>query len=110
MALLHVTQLFTGNVVTANPTFTNVYTVPAGDRVVLRNLQARNLNGGASQTIYVELNAILIFTALLTSGGSSGGSISQNFWVVMNPADVLKIAASTTTGFGVVVSGSLYTI
>jgi hypothetical protein len=47
MALLHVIQLARQNVVTVNPTFTTIYTVPAGDRVVLRSIAVRNLSGAA---------------------------------------------------------------
>jgi hypothetical protein len=110
VAELHAIQLYQGNVVSVNPTRTNLYTVPAGRRIIVRSVASRNLNGGSSQAFYVYVNATVVYTVLATSGGSSGGSNEFRPWLVLGPGDILGAAAATSTGFGVVASGSTYTI
>lgn len=108
--MLHVSTFWLGNVTSVNPTKTNLYTVPTGYRAVLRSIAARNLNGSASQSFYVFINGTIIHSELLTSGGSSGGSTDWLPWIVFDEGQTLQMAASTSTGFGVVAGGSLYTI
>lgn len=103
-------QFFAGSVTSVNPTRTTLYTVPAGDRIVIRNLAARNLNGSSATTVILWVANALVFTVSLTTGGTAGDHISQNLWIVATPGQTIQMAASNSTGFGIVVSGSLYTI
>lgn len=110
MTLLHATQLFVGNVITANPTFTTCYTVPAGDRIILRSIAYRNLNGSTVQSLYVKIGGTVVWTAAVAAGGTSAGSGEWRPWIVCPPGQTIQLAASTTTGFGILISGSIYTI
>jgi hypothetical protein len=105
-----VQQFYAANVTTVNPTFTTAYTVPAGDRIVLRSIAARNLAGGAGVTYYVKINGVLAYTFVLGNGGTSSGSNEWRPWIVLTPAQKIEIAVSAAAGIGVIVSGSLYTI
>lgn len=110
MALLHVTPLFNGNVTSVNPSLTNLYTVPAGDRVVVRQVLVRNLTAGTGETFYLYVDSTLVASLVATSGGSAGGTVLFQPWIVLGPGQVLKGAASVAAGFGVNVGGSIYTI
>lgn len=110
MALLHVLQFYAANVTTVNPTFTTAYTVPAGDRIVLRSIAVRNLNGAAGVTVYVKVAGVLVKSIVLTTGGTSGDSSEWRPWIVATPGQTIQLAVSGATGVGAVVSGSLYTI
>lgn len=103
-------QFYVANVVAVNPTFVTAYTVPAGDRIVLRSIAVRNLNGSGGVTWYVRLAGVVVFTGVLASGGTSGGSAEWRPWIVMTPGQKIELAVSATPGVGAVVSGSLYTI
>jgi hypothetical protein len=110
MALLHVMQFAAQNVTTVNPTFTTLYTVPAGDRIVIRSVQVRNLSGSVAMTAYLRVNTVLIDTLVMTAGGTAGGQVEHRPWWVCAPGDVISMAASSAAGFGLILSGSLYTI
>jgi hypothetical protein len=110
MALLHATQLYVGNVVTVNPTFTTAYTVGAGQRIILRSIAVRNLSGAAGVTWYVKINGIVVFTNVLGIGSLSTGSFEWRPWIVVTPGQTIQLAVSAAAGIGAVVSGSIYTI
>jgi hypothetical protein len=110
MALLHVTQLARQNVTTVNPVFTTIYTVPAGDRIVLRSIAVRNLSGSAGVTWYVEIDTVVVFTNVLGVGSVNAGSYEWRPWIVLGPGQLLKVAVNAAAGIGLVASGSLYTI
>jgi hypothetical protein len=110
MALLHATQLFTGNVVTVNPSFTTCYTVPAGDRIILRSVAVRNLSGSVGLSVYVKVAGTLVWSKALTVGGTAGDNAEWRPWVVATPAQLVQVAVSNAAGVGCVISGSIYTI
>jgi hypothetical protein len=110
MALLHATQLFAGNVTSVNPTFTTAYTVPAGNRIILRSIAVRNLSGAAGVTWYVKVNGVVVFTNVLGIGSLSTGSFEWRPWIVATPAQTIQLAVSAAAGIGALVSGSIYTI
>lgn len=110
MALLHCVQLFTGNITTVNPTKTTCYTVPAGDRIILRSVAVRNLSGAVAMTAYVWVNGVLVRSLICAVGGSAGDSQEWRPWVVATPGQTIQMAVSAAAGVGAVVSGSLYTI
>lgn len=87
-----------------------MYTVPAGDRIILRSIAARNLSGSAGVTWYVYIGSTIIFTNVLTTGGSAGGSFEWRPWVVLGPTQTIEMAVSAAAGISCVVSGSIYTI
>jgi hypothetical protein len=110
MALLHATQLYSGNVVTVNPVFTTAYTVGAGQRIILRSIATRNLSGGAGVTWYVKVNGVVVFTKVLGLGGTDAGSYEWRPWIVATPGQTIQLSVSAAAGIGAVVSGSIYTI
>lgn len=111
MAQLRATQFFIGNVTTVAPVNTNVYTVPAGHRIILKSIAVRNLNPSAGVTWFVVIDSTLVFTNLLGPGStSSSGSFEWRPWIVIGPGSVLKLTCSASTGIGCVVSGAYHYI
>lgn len=110
VALLHALNLFLGNVASVYPATTTVYTVPAGDRIILRSVAVRNLSGSVGVQVYVLVDGIFVWTGILTPGSTSGGSQEWRPWVVVGPGSVIKMAVSATPGAGAAASGSIYTI
>jgi hypothetical protein len=106
VAELHVYQLWVGNVTTTTGTGQTVYTVPAGKRVVIRNVRFRNLSGAGSFSLLLYVNGVLIFSELLAASASA----AEDFWTVLHPGDVLSLRSGTATGISTAVSGSIYTI
>lgn len=109
-ALLHVTPLWNGNVTSVNPAKTALYTVPAGDRVVVRQVLVRNLDASTGRSFFIYVDTTIVATLVATSGGSAGGTVLFQPWIVLGPGQVLNGASQVATGFGVNVGGSLYTI
>jgi hypothetical protein len=105
-----VNQFFAGNVVSVNPTRTLCYTVPAGDRIVIRSVAVRNLSGTSATTAILWVANTLVWTHSLGVGGTSTDSFEFRPWIVATPGQLIQMAASNSTGFGCVISGSLYTI
>lgn len=103
-------QFFTGNVTTVNPTRTTCYTVPAGDRIILRDVAVRNLSGSVSMSVYIWVNGVLVRTLICSVGGVAGDSQEWKPWIVATPGQTIQAAVSAAAGVGCVISGSLYTI
>jgi hypothetical protein len=109
MALLHVMQFAKQTVTAVSPSFATLYTVPAGDRIVVRSAVVRNLALTTQQfSLYVD--GIVVKTWNLPSGGGSTGSDEWRPWMVCTPGQVIQARAATASGFNIVLSGSLYTI
>jgi hypothetical protein len=106
MALLHVTQFFVGSVTSVSPTYTTLYTVPAGHRIVLRNIQLHNQDGTTARLFYLKVGGTLVYNPSVSAGGNSAVSL----WIVLGPGQTIQTAGSNAAGFGLVVSGSDYTI
>jgi len=106
MALLHVIQFFVGAVTTTGSPGTLAYTVPAGDRIVLRDFTFRNLSSSASYSLLVYIDSTLIYSYTLATSESH----EWKPWIVMSPGQKLYLRVGNSTGVDVVVSGSLYTI
>lgn len=110
MALLHVDSLFIGNVTSIYPATTTVFTVPAGDRIVLRSIAVRNLAGSSSVAVYVTVDGIFVWTANLTGASGPGGMAEWRPWLVAGPGSVIRMAVNVAPGVGAAVSGSIYFI
>jgi hypothetical protein len=110
LALLHATQFAALKVITVNPTLTTAYTVPAGDRIILRSVAMRNLLTTGTLTAYVYLAGLLIESHILAAGGAAGSDFEWRPWIVMTPGQLVQLAVSNATGADMIVSGSLYTI
>lgn len=108
MALLHVMQFYAGTI--SSTTATNLYTVPAGDRIVLRTVSVQNQSSSA-----------VVFTLALSGGptivlistnpeGTSGDNFQWRPWIVLPAGAVLQGKVLTAHAVGVILSGSIYTI
>jgi hypothetical protein len=103
-------QIYHGNITSVNPAVTNVYTVPAGDRIVVRDITVQNLSDTVANSFYVYVAGTWVWQVVLGTSSSSTGKAEIKPWWVMTPGQVLALAVSHSSGVGVVVSGSLYTI
>lgn len=109
MALLHVLQLANAKVINTS-THQILYTVPAGDRVVLRSITMQNLASVAQGCIiYLPDPAQILFHSL---GAKNSGTDTFEWrpWIVLGPGQSIGATVGNTTGVNVVLSGSLYTI
>jgi len=110
MALLHATQLFTGTIVVLTNPGTTLYTVPAGNRIIVRSVAVRNLWGGGVNRFFFKVNGTIVWDPNLNAGGTSGDSQEFRPWIVATPGQLLQALVTNANGVGVVVSGSIYTI
>jgi hypothetical protein len=109
VALLHATQLYSGTITSTAPVYPTLFTVPAGERYIVRSAVMRNLLA-ANQQIVLIANGLAVFTIVLTSGGAAGGSFEWTPWLVMTPGQTMQAHGASATGFNLIVSGSHYTI
>lgn len=108
LAALRALQLFLGAVSATTPT--TVYTVPAGKRTIVKSVTVQNTTG-ASKDVQLRVSGTgTIYHWNLTAYGTAGDRAVQNFWIVLNPGDVLQFQVSVTGQIDVSVSGSLHTI
>jgi hypothetical protein len=104
MAELRIAQLARGAATSSS--YVTVYTVPAGRRVILKNLNLRNQSGAASN-VQVNTTGVADLLAFpLTAGGTVGGNASIDMWVVLNAGDTIRIAVSSGTTVSFVFSGT----
>jgi hypothetical protein len=104
MAELRIALLARG--VATSASYVTVYTVPAGRRVILKNLNLRNGSGVASN---VQVNTTGVADLLnypLTAGGTIGGNASIPLWIVLNAGDTIRIAVTSGTSVSFVFSGT----
>lgn len=86
-----------------------LFTVPAGQRMVLRSVTMRNLST-SSGTGWVVFNGSGMFIKPLTPAGTDGASFEYRPWVVFGPGATLGISAGSGIAVFMVASGSIYTI
>jgi hypothetical protein len=106
MALLHLKNLYTGIVTTTTAPGQTIFTVPAGQRWVLREADYRNLSSAGSFSFFIYVDSVLVYTDLLAA--SASGQWTGN--LVLNPGQVLSFRSGTATGMGTTASGTVYTI
>jgi hypothetical protein len=110
MALLHATQLASAAVTNTVAPGTLLYTVPAGDRIILRSVAVRNLWGGGGNRVFIYVNGIVLWDPLLNAGQTAGDSQEWRPWIVATPGQTIRAQVSNANGVNVLVSGSIYTI
>lgn len=106
MALLHVIDLFQGTYIVTTGTGTLVYTVPAGHRIVLRNLTMRNVSSTTGYSLLAYASGVLFYSKSLVASES----FDKDLWVVLGPGSTLSMRVGNATGINVLGSGSIYTI
>jgi len=110
VALLHATQLASAVVTNVTSPGTTLYTVPAGDRVIVRSIQMRNLWGGGANRCFIRINGLVLADPNLATGQTSGDSLELRPWWVMTPGQLIQVLVSNAAGINVLISGSIYTI
>lgn len=106
MSLLHAYNFYTGLITAVLPAVTNAYTVPAGKRIIVRQVEWRNNSGAVAIVAYFRNSGILLHSVSLAAGGNGAWST----WLVMMPGDVIQLACNNAVGANVSVSGSIYNI
>lgn len=104
MALLHATQFYNGRP-TADGAQHTLYTVPSGDRIILRDINLQEAGGGAPYIIFY-VNGYRILTSFLTAHLHS----DNRFWLVVGPGQTISCLVQSGFSVDVTISGSLYTI
>jgi len=105
VALLHVTQFFQGDVTASSITPNVVYTVPTGDRIVIRYVHAHNHDGGAAHQLIIRFGGL----AVRSTSVPAGGDFEWFPWYVLNAGQQIDLRfVATGGGAAVEVAGSLY--
>lgn len=108
MALLHYLQLYNASV--ASGAVRTLYTVPAGFRVVVRNVVVANRAASASAPTMSVNAARVIQWYALTAAGTTGATNSQDFRFILNPGDFLSFNVPAPGPCDVLATGSIYSI
>lgn len=106
MALLHVIELWKALEVLTTGTGTVRYTVPAGKRVVLRNVSMRNVSSTTGYSLLIYMSGLLVYSKSL----AASESFDKDFWIVLGPGETISTRVGNVTGINVTGSGSIYTI
>jgi hypothetical protein len=108
VALLHATQLYSG-IVTGSGV-TDLYTVPAGNRIILRSAYVES-HAAVSIQASLLLNVIsTIHIWNLTAEGTAGDSNEWRPWMVLTPGQIIRGKVATVQPCVFIISGSIYTI
>jgi hypothetical protein len=84
-------------------TWTTVYTVPAGHRIILKNAQMQN-PGASAHSWGIRLSAALVIEQ---ASLASGGSATRSWWIVLNPGENLQLLQVVGSTISYVLSGYL---
>lgn len=84
-------------------TISDVYTVPVGHRIILKNVHVSN-PGAATKTArsYVKPSHMLTTAQVVANGAND-----QIIWVVLNPGEVLQVLQQNAATIFYVLSGYL---
>jgi hypothetical protein len=108
MATLRATQFASG--VFSGTAVTNIYTVPAGHKAILKSITLLEVSG-VSCIVNVRLSAFGTWYAqILSAYGSAGMGIENRMWVVLEAGQVLQFNRSNAGQITYTVNGSLMTI
>lgn len=108
MPALRATQFASGLI--TGTAVTNIYTVPAGKKAIIKDITLQEVSGVACQ-VNVRLSAFGTFRVVNLSAYPAGGSYNdETMWVVLEPGQVLQLNRSNSGSYTYTVSGSLMTI
>ena len=109
MALLHATQFYSGTV--GDLLLHTLYTVPAGNRIIVRDVTFQNAGTVASDCQFRVGGVGTIRHTNLAAYGSASDHDEYKLWLVLPPAATIQFQRVTGNGVCVItVSGSIYTI
>lgn len=105
MADLRATSFFNAQI--AGPGPVNLYTVPAGHRIILREITAYN-HASVNNVATVALQSgSTLMSRVLPPAGSAGATLQYSFWAVINPGEVFQGYTNSGQHLTLVISGSL---
>ena len=105
MAELRTTE-FTRGVVSDTSTH-DIYTVPAGKRIILKRVSLLE-GSGTARTVQIRLRGVGAFLIKnIAAYPADGASVEVERWTVFNAGDVLQIKLSASGDVVYVLSGSL---
>lgn len=104
MAQLRVHQLYSGRVSTTG--WTTAYTVPAGQRAILKSINVYNV-AGSSNRAFLQLSSGRNLREIdLGAANTSAGSVTAEVWIVLEPGDVVQVGNGTASPIDYVLSGT----
>lgn len=84
----------------------NVYTAPAGKRVILKSASVQNRSTTPGK-LYLQVQGIGSVAQFFTSPDlAQYADAYETFWIVLKPGDVLQVVSPTATSFSVMASGA----
>lgn len=89
-----------------------LYTVPTGKRTIVKSLLAQNLASAAIRVVFDFAAGSTIYGYFCmhpAAALSSGETVYQDTWIVLEPGDTIH-ATGASTGAAVVVSGAELTL
>jgi hypothetical protein len=105
MAALRSTQFYEGvpPIVGGVSTWTSVYTVPAGHRIILKGWQAYN-GAAVNKTFGIRVHPSQIIANFSIGAGVTNMTIG---WIVLNPTEVLDVFQQSGGATAYILSGYL---
>jgi hypothetical protein len=96
--------------VTTTASETTLYTVPAGDRIILRSVVMQNMASSAQGCLIYLPGGFQVFFHQLGAHNSGTDSFEWRPWIVATPGQTITAKVGNATGVDVLLSGSIYTI
>lgn len=108
-APLRSTQFYEGTpaVVGGATTWADAYTVPAGHRIIVKNISSENHTASAKLSGVRVKTVPVLRQVTLQAQGTSPFTDSFTTWVVLNPAEVLQVLQQVGGTVAYVLSGYL---
>lgn len=108
MADLRTTQL--AELTISGTAITNIYTVPAGKRAILKSMNIMEVSGVGSD-VQIRVGSIqTIVRTHVNAYGGAGDSAQLFFWLVLNAGETLSVKRISSGDINVVASGSVHTV
>jgi hypothetical protein len=105
MANLRATSFWNAQITGPGPV--NLYTVPTGHRIILREIIVYN-HAASNNTATVALaSGSTLLSRVLTAAGSGGATLFYDMWAVLNAAELLQGYTDSGKHLTIVLSGSL---
>lgn len=109
MAALRSTQFYEGQppVVGGVTTWTDVYTVPVGHRIIVKQIHSMNNTASAKIAGTRVKSTIVLRQVTLQAQGTAPFVDDYSLWVVLGPAEVLQVLQQVGGAINYILSGYL---
>lgn len=104
MGILRATQFYQGTITSTS--YVDVYTVPAGHRIIFKSFNARNRRTSSQGAYCREASG----TELVRLTVPASSNTAWSGWIVLNEGEKLQLAVDASPGVDIVLSGTIHYI